>query len=110
MLTDLERLIAHYNPDSHGARAFPNNIHMLNLHELDVEDMLTALAHGPETPVDPLTGLPFTKVPLQLKVRNDRGELVRCDQNPQERLPELLVTVRECRRKLKELSEGKKRK
>ena len=110
MLTDVERVIAHHNPDAHGALDSSHNIHILNMHELDVQDMLTALAHGPETPVDPLTGQPFTKVPLQLKVRNERGELVRCDQDPQERLPELLDTLREYRSKLEELSEGKKRK
>ena len=107
MLTDVERVIAYHNPDAHGPLDSSHNINILNLHELDVQDMLTALAHGPATPVDPLTGQPFTKVPLQLKVRNERGELVRCDQDPQERLPELLDRLRECRSKLEELSEGK---
>ncbi|MXZ20355.1 MAG: hypothetical protein F4Y84_07075 [Caldilineaceae bacterium SB0665_bin_25] len=78
----------------------------LEMLEENVEMSLSALAHVEPVPVDPLTGLPFTRVPASVKFRIKDDLLTRCNEIPQQVLAEQRSTIRKLKRRAEAVAES----
>ena len=103
MLVDVSREVEKYEFGLPNVPNLPIITGVLLALANDVDETLSTLAHGPETPVDPLTGLPFAKLPHEVKFFDFQGRLNRCAKNPQQRLTEQRAKIKDLQRRVEEL-------
>ena len=103
MLVEVSREVEKYEFGLTNVPNLPIITGVLLALENGVDETLSALARGPETPVDPLTGQPFAKLPHEVKFFDFQGRLNRCNNNPQKRLTEQRAEIKDLQRRVKEL-------
>ncbi len=105
ILIEVEDQLDEYDSDQSDPPDIPEITEQLETMKEAIEETQSRLAGASEAPFDPLTGLPFTTLPVGVKIDAKRSPFKLCDEAPQEVLAQQLGKVNELMRQVKELSE-----
>ena len=107
LIQEMQGQFDEYDPEKASIPDVHEITDLLETMDKDVSETQSRLASDPSAPFDPLTGKPFTKLPVCVKVKVSTSRFSRNDETPQEVMADQRSKIKDLMLQARELSEDK---